>query len=280
MINILFYGNCQPFELLKTLNLCKDSYSTTYISCDTTNISESDFLNYIVNSNIIITQPINDYYKEKCYLGTSFIIKNAKPTTKIILFDSCYFNFYYFDLTYKSIDNILIRTPSDYHYNNMIECFKNNIDANTYIENYVNNPNLKTSEELDVIANGSLHELYTRSLNIQKKYSADNVFIISIHDFVKTNYKDKLLFYSMNHPTKLVCHYISEQIINYLNISNTINYNYDAFFGFKAILYACIQQNVNFDISNHQPSVNTLNDVNSITNLYYSAYTQLDSTKL
>ena len=280
MINVLFYGNCQPFELLRILNLCKNSYSTTYIACHTTTINESDFLNQIMNSDIIITQPINDNYQEKNYLGTSFIIKNAKSTTKIILFDSCYFNFYYFDLTYKSIDNILIRTPSDYHYHKMIECFKHNMDANTYIENYVNNMNLKTSEELESIANNSLEELHNRSIDIQKKYSSDNVFIISIHDFVKTNYKNKLLFYSMNHPTNIVCHYISEQIIIYLNIPNTIDYSYDAFFGYKAILYACIQQNVNFDISNHPPVVNTLTDIKSITNLYYSAYSKMDSTKL
>jgi hypothetical protein len=84
----------------------------------------------------------------------------------------------------------------------------------------------------------------------------------------------------MNHPTKLVFHYISENIINYLDIPNTIIYDYDALSVYKGILYACIQQNVNFDISNHTPIVNTLTDINSITNLYYSAYTQLDSTKL
>jgi hypothetical protein len=276
MHNILFYGNCQPNAILSILNLCKEKYISTYIFCSDTNISESTFLNYIINSDIIITQPINDNYREKCYLSTSFIIKNAKQTTKIILFDSCYFNFYYFDLTYKTINNNLLRNPIDYHYDMMIECFKNNKIANVYINDYVNNYNLKSSEELEIIANKSLHELNERYKIIKEKYDTNNIYIISIYEFVKLKYKEKLLFYSMNHPTKYVFQYICEEIVKYLDIPNTIDYNLDPLDNPRCILYSCIQKNVNFDISACKPNIKNLTNTRSITDLYYSTYKELN----
>jgi hypothetical protein len=283
MYNVLFYGNCQPEAVLSALNLPNEKYQTKYIACFSNNITEYEFLQCIVDSDIIITQPIKDNYLEKFYLSTSFIIQNAKSTTKIIIFDSCHFEFYYFDLTYKKIDNEILHQPIDYHYNSMVECFKNNRNPDEYIKDYVYNRNLKSSEELEMMANKSLIELNERYNKTKEKYEAisiNNICVITTHDYVKSNYKEKLLFYSMNHPTKYVIEYICEEIIKYLDIPNTINYNLDGVNNAKCILYQCIQSNVNFDISKHTPNTCGLTDLYSITNLYYSAYRHLDITKL
>jgi len=162
----------------------------------------------------------------------------------------------------------------------MIDCVKNNVSQQNYIEEYVNNYNLKSNEELEIIANKSLSELSKRYEMTKVKYHFNNVYIISIYDFVKLNYKEKLLFYSMNHPTKYVLQYICEEIIKYLNIQNTIDYTIDALDNTRCIIYACIQNNVNFDISKCKPLVCGLTDTTSITNLYYSTYSKLDITKL
>lgn len=276
MISILFYGNCQPAAIQNTLCLDTKKYSTTYIQCHKTEIIETAFLKHILESDIIITQPITDDYRNMPHLSTSFIVNNAKKTTKIILFNNCYFDFYYFDLTYKKYNGVVLNKPSDYHYKNMIECCKNKIPAEKYIEDYVNNIDIKTSEELENIAEKSLMELTKRYHTTVEKYNNPNVHVIPIHDFIKENYKKKLLFYSMNHPTKYVIQYVCEEIINHLKMNNTINYKMDGLNNTKCILYKCIQKNVQFDITEYNPSINKETDLLKITNMYYDAYHNLE----
>jgi hypothetical protein len=47
---------------------------------------------------------------------------------------------------------------------------KNNINQTTYIENYVNNYNFKSKEELENIATTSLNELNIRYIKNTEKY--------------------------------------------------------------------------------------------------------------
>ena len=270
---ILFYGNCQSKAICKTLNL--DEINMFNIECYKTDISKKCFDEMILKCDLIITQPICDNYRNKDYLSTSYIIKNARKNCKIIIFDSCYFDFYYFDLTYKKINDKPLGKPSDYHYNKMIECYKDNKSINYYIDNYVNNEKLKTKDELETIAENSLSKLRERNANNKKKYVGNNVFIISTYEYIKNNYKDKLLFYSMNHPTKYLLQFICEEIVNILKIKNTINYEIDVLASeTKCIIYKCIQQNVNFDIKKHFPLTLQKKNVYEITELYYDTYSK------
>jgi hypothetical protein len=149
----------------------------------------------------------------------------------------------------------------------------NNISADDYINNYINNQNLFSSEELEQIANDSIYELYNRNLaNIEKYKSYENIHIISCVHYIKYNYKDKLLFYSMNHPTPLIFHDLSEQIINILSLPNTIDYNSDFLDHPKCILYKCIQNVVNFNINEHLPITCGRTNSRDITELYYETY--------
>lgn len=275
MMNILFYGNCQTYALLKTLNL-NNTYNIFHIECWEGNIDKKYFTDIITKCDIIITQPINDNYREVDYLSTSYIIKHKNSNCKLIIFDSCYFNFYYFDLTYKMFNNDLLRKPIDYHYNKMIECYNNNNTIEYYITHFVNNLDLKTIEELEIIAQNSLEELKNKNTKYKEKYNNENIYLIGTYEYIKNNYKDKLLFYSMNHPTKYVIQFICEQIINILQIQNTLDYDIDILNNTKCILYKCISKNVNFDINNHNCLTLCLTDVGEITQLYYNTYKEID----
>lgn len=275
IVNVLFYGNCQVYAILKILNLPK-KYNLFHIECWKNNIDEEYFRNTIINSDIIITQPIKDNYRDVNYLSTSYIIKHKNNNCILLLFDSCYFNFYYFDLTYKNFNNNLLRKPIDYHYNKMIECYNNNNSIEHYITKYVNNLDLKTYEELDELAQNSLNELHNRYIENKEKYNENNIFIISTYEYIKDNYKDKLLFYSMNHPSKYVLQYLCEKINNILQIPNTINYDIDPLNNPRCILYKCISKNVHFDVNND--NVLTLNnkDIIQITQMYFDTYKEID----
>ena len=273
-VNILFYGNCQLFAISRTLNL-STKYVIQHIECWRNDIDKSYFTNIINISDIIITQALNDNYRDVTYLSTSYIKQHKKPDCKLIIFDSCYFNFYYFDLTYKMFNNGVLHTPIDYHYNKMIECYNNSKSIEYYITHYVNNLDLKSSEELEILANDSLNELHIRYINNTEKYADNNVYIISTKEYIKQNYKNKLLFYSMNHPTKYVIQFICEKIIDILQIENTINYDIDVLNDPKCILYKCISKNVNFDINNHSALTKNITDIDKITQLYYDTYDKI-----
>ena len=278
MINILFYGNCQSDAVRHTLCLPSDKYNLIHISCWTTDTDKEKFTEIIRMCDIIITQPISDNYRDLDYLSTSYIIGNKQEHCKIIIFDSCYFDFYYFDLTYKMFNSDVLHLPIDYHYNKMIECYNNNLSIEHYINNYVNNVNLKTRDELENLAENSLNELRKRYEENKIKFIDKNIFITTTHDYIKNNYKSKLLFYSMNHPTKYVIQHICEEIINILKLPNTINYNIDMLASDsqpKCIIYKCIQNSVNFNIDNHTPLTQNKNNVNDITQLYYDTYKEI-----
>jgi hypothetical protein len=276
-MNILYYGNCQLFAVKTILNL--QYFVEKNIGCWCNDLDKVEFTNIIQQQDIIITQPINENYRDKDYLSTNYIINNCKENCKIIIFDSCYFNFYYFDLTYKWFNNEILHEPIDYHYNELIKCFTTDLPPENYIENYINNIELKTKEELEQYANQSLDDLNRRyNENVDKYKIKDNIFFISTYDFIKNNYKEKLLFYSMNHPTKYkyVIQYICEEIIKILNLENTILYEMNILDNPKSIIYKCLQKAVNFNINDYDPLVVGKTNVLDIVQLYYDTYKKID----
>ena len=128
---------------------------------------------------------------------------------------------------------------------------------------------------MELLANNSLNELNNRYIDYKTKYNGNNTYFINTCDYIKQNYKNKLLFYSMNHPTKYVIQYICEKIIDILQIQNRMNYDIDLLSGTKCILYKCISKNVHFDINNHDVLTSGIKDINEITQLYYDSYKKI-----
>ena len=129
----------------------------------------------------------------------------------------------------------------------MIDCYKNNVSVNDYIKNYINNVDLISKEDLENKAISSINELKTRYENNKIKYTGENIYFIYTGDYISENYKDKLLFYSMNHPTYHLLKFVSEQIVLLLNLKN-INYKHHEIDNSKCIIYKCIQKVVKFNV--------------------------------
>lgn len=285
MINILFYGNCQINSLVNTLNLTS-KFNIHICECFLTELSKEEFTDIIKTSDFIVTQHIHDNYRDKDYLSTNYIINNKNYDTKMIIIDSLHFDFYYFDVIYHNdSNNVRVREPCDYHYSKMMDCYKNRKNIKYYIDNFANNPNLKSSEELEEIANNSLSELYRRYLTNKNSFENEdkNIYVITAHDYIKENYKNKLLFYSVNHPTKYTIQHVCSQIIQLFyfenNVDYVIDYDADTLNNPTCILYKCIQKNVNFDISkyNSSISIHSYKNINleTATQLYYIVYHKL-----
>jgi len=262
MKNILFYGNCQIQKILDILNInLSNEFNITYIECFSTNITNLDFNNILKNADIIITQPIHDNYREMYYLSSNYIINNSKKESVIIFVNNCHFDFYYFDLIYNTSSKK--NKCLNYHHSSIIDCINNYKDIDYYEKVYIENINLKKDYELDEIYNISIKELEKRYTEMLQ-YSKNNTYFINILEYIKNNYKDKLLFYTFNHPSKYLLQYIALEIVKILKISNNINYNLDPFSYERYILYKCIQKKVNFNIKNHIPLVNNKSSVKEI----------------
>jgi hypothetical protein len=271
-MSILFYGNCQLGALKKITNI--EGYVSTYICCYNTKLTCEEFLDLIQVSDIIITQPIGENYKSKEYLSTKYIINNCKQSCKVIILDSCYFKFYYPDLTYAIFKDVPLNKPGDYHYNALMNCYREKKPVEKYISDYVEDENFLTAENLETLANKSLSALLERAKCIINTYLINNekVFYISTHDYIKENYKNKLLFYSINHPCSNVLYFLCEEIINITGLKIAIDYNINVLDTHKGILYKCIQKAVNFNINDFNPMVRNKTNINDIVNLYYDAY--------
>jgi hypothetical protein len=278
--NIFFYGNCQIGAIKDIIIDCICDYNIIVVPCFGDLIQKETFLNHIKQADIIITQPIQPNYRETDYLHTEFILENTNPNTKIIIFPSLYFNFYYFDYIYKHLNNNeLLREPSHYHYHGLIECYSNGKTVDDFFNEYVNNINLKTKIQLETIATDGIRELEKREQLMQNYKNIHDCYIITCSDFISNNYKNKLLFYSVNHPTKFVFHDIVEKIIIYLDLNKLINYSIDPlYFNERGILYKSLELVINFNIYEHMPNLFNYKLENSkeIAEKYYDIYNNIN----
>jgi hypothetical protein len=144
MLNILFYGNCQLTAVCETLHLDKDFFQTFSIPCWSTDCGKTEFTDIIEKCDVIITQSINDCYRNVDYLSTSYIINNSKKDCKIIIVDNCYFDFYYFDVSRRQFNNeelkgCVIHSNKKFKIDNN----QNKIDTFYIQELYINDKNNK-----------------------------------------------------------------------------------------------------------------------------------------
>jgi len=265
MKTILFYGNCQLEKLKDVLNLSQDEFNVCYVPCFTTSYTDLEFDYILKQSDIIITQPICDNYRDKYYLSSNYVVNKCKEKATIIFLNNCYFDFYYIDLKY---DNNTNNNETNYYHELMDYCITNNYNFDYYNNNYIENKELKTLYELKANYNKNINELkkrYEHMFEFIKPYT----FFINVVPFIEKNYKDVLLFYTFNHPTKYLLQFLAEEIIEILKIPNTIDYELDPFSNFKPILYSCIQKAVNFDIKQYKPLINNETNLFNIYNLYF-----------
>jgi hypothetical protein len=289
-MNILFYGNCQINALYELFQF-SDKYNSTYLLCHETNILKDDFDELIEKQDIIITQSISDNYRNLEYLSTSYLVKIAAINCKIVIIDSFYFRFYYFDLDYRfNISENMLSYPSPYHYKSLITCYKKDLPIDFYIDNIVNDKNFKSEAFLSNIVNEDIIELKKRYEDTFIKYERyENVLVLTFYDYIQDNYKKTLLFNTINHPSKIFFHRVCERLSVILNFNNvTIDYTFDPLGRYKGILYKCIQNAVEFNIDDHPPIMCNLSckklchingrmdckekDIYKITKVYYDAY--------
>ena len=281
MKRVLFYGNCQPRNMSRLFKRSLRWYKTS-IECHNTEMDEESFKSRIKKSDVIIMQPIRDGYRDRDYLSTSYILENCRDDCKAIIFNVLYFTFYYPDaLPHLNHEEDALGKPTPYHYTSLIESYNNGLSVDGHIEQIINNENLMSTEDLEKIASEFLDDLREREERAVENYENlhNDITFLKASDYIENNYKEKLLFYTMNHPTGDLFQYICKKTLEALNLDpNRIN-GTDPLTSPRLILYKCIQKIVNFDISEHKPRLNRYTRVDSICKQYYEVYDEEENKK-
>ena len=224
MINILLYGNSQIQAIKEILNLPSDVYHLFMIFIST---EKGDFLHILQTCDIIITQPMDNGYR-----GIDYLTSHCKQNAKIIIFDTCFFDWKKYVKSYSDLSVLTNKEDAwnhwqfygknegrNYFYSSFIKECISNFDWKKYVESY---------SDLSVLTN---KEDAWNHWQFYGKPEGRTFFtlhfenhIISCYNFIQENYKKQLLFYASDNPSKYLLHYICQEIIICLNISNSINY--------------------------------------------------------
>ena len=219
------------------------------------------FDNIIPKLDLIIIQPISDNYKNYHKYSTKSIINRKKENCKIIMFPSIYFTGYYPNLINDNITKINIVV----HDINLIKTFLKSKNKLEFIENskkIINDPFFYNKKRVEDNVFNSLLELKKRENKSIKKYNFNK--FIKLSDFIKNNYNKQILAFTLNHFSRTIFIYITNNILNHLNIKiqeYPINLDPQKYFE-NCILYNSVKQIMNPKFSKEYFSQREISNVN------------------
>jgi hypothetical protein len=285
------FGNCQISLISYLLDNKSFIENYQYIQLPavfSVNQSDMDNLYKVIRDvDLLIIQPINKNFNNIENLGTYDIISKTKPSCKIILFPSLHFSFYNPFSSYRlnKKTNKMLQQPIDYHDSNLINICKTHSSFDIILEKFkdaVNNKSIIDKADLEKNANESINHLKQRETDYPSfipESCKSRTSIIYSSDFIVNNYKSKLLFYSMNHPTKHLFHYICDTILTIINIplceyTSSID---PLIHNNVPILYRALEGCVDFDISTIPIVINAKPvSIEEFVKIYYDIYSKLD----
>jgi hypothetical protein len=272
--NYTVIGNCQAEPLSKYLN-SNDFFSKNYkyIQVKPIYIMEEDELEYFYSNiletlDLIIIQPITENYRNNHKYSTKSILENSKKDCIKIIFPSLYFDFYHPYLIYineKNKDGENLTKPFDYHDKNIVKFYVENKEngvnnINQIVinikEKYLESLSFKNEsddEYLNDLFNKNIHNLLIRENNYTQFNYLENIHFVYSSDFIMEKFKEKLLFYTLNHPTKVLFEYISNSILSILKINiKEYSENIDVLKALIMPIYSTIQKKVYFKVDQYQ----------------------------
>lgn len=275
----IFYGNCQMTALVKILRL-KYEYNIKTIDCHKTKWTIDKFTRFIKRAKLIIMTYTKKNYRDKSYLSTEYILKNCNSKANVIVVPSIYFNGYYPDIKrIKNSDDKILIYPTETHHSNIFKYARNKKTINQLLNEVINNDNFYSTNYLESIVQNSLKELRKRETEIMDMMSIRKYEYIIVSDYIETYFRNTLLFYTINHPTKKLIQYVAKEIHTKLKKANAIkivysniNNDIDPLTRPQCILYKSIQKIVKFDINNHEPSIDKHMGINRFVELCYNEY--------
>ena len=207
--NILLVGNCQvrPIEsLLKHLNNVEETHKIiVHLAKDSERETHNDLFK---SADIIISQQIQDRYP--CQAVRSSILKANHPD-KIIFIPNLFYKGYTPDLRYLRLQGqgTLDGPLGDYHSSILLKCWKEGRTIEDTVQTYRSSKTWK--ERYHSAANDSLVEYKRRESTLD----------IKMANFIENNIANRQLFFTFNHPSKLLITELVKNIAKQLALKPT-----------------------------------------------------------
>lgn len=288
------YGNCQP-EHITCFLLTNKNFRKYYEYIEPVGrlvhiMNNDDIKNYyrtLSKISLLIVQPISDTYNNNHLFGTTSLLNYIKSyDVTVIMIPNLYFSGYSPHVRLISYKNNFLLHPMPIHDINFLKIYKdNNRNREKIIDEYIriiNDPNFYNQKYFEEQVNKSLTELESRENEAIKKYGHLINKFIKYSDFVKENYKNVLLCHFPSHPAQFTFIYISNIILNFINITPE-NYDVNLDPGKSGVLpfYKSIEKNLNFSITDKDIIVNSYKyDIKQFMNEYCDAYDKYDINEL
>lgn len=242
---LIVYGNCQAEKISRGL-ACSDLINKEYIcvilpGIHEFNEAEIKLLRKIIKyADLFIYQNIKMDNKFSPLLGTEYMNTILRKDCIKICIPNIYFAGYYPQQCNNKYDKSGLFAIGDININSLYEknkLTKGNIDR-------LNDENYYSKEEVLNFLAQSFEEL--------KKRENEHCDII-ISDFLEINYKNSLLFYSNNHPSKIVIIELTQRIIEFLYGERDENYQWNEIIGeldmISQPIYSSVEKHLNLEFS-------------------------------
>lgn len=216
-----------------------------------------DILNNIHRYKYIVTQNISTNFRENPIFSTNHLLSVVnRKFTKIIMFPSCYFDFPYPYTTSKNkmyIEGIIEELlPLQ---ENLINSIKDKFIRK------LNDTNYLSIEEMSLRFKDSCDKMIDKEKEAVRLFSPD--YFVKISDFI-IQHKRECLFYTFNHPSKILLSYIALEIAKFIflteynnNVLRDTNFvigsfsfckNLDPLDKYKSPILQCFQPFFDFDL--------------------------------
>ena len=263
---ILFLGSCQASMIRSLFIKSKFSFEIVTQKKQVYNCNDEDIdnlFNILPEIDILVTQPIFGLYKspeQKTHdagaLSSKNIISKVKKNCKIIFIPVMFFKGYipqiirpglFKESNLHNVDINLLKIYYKHRYENA----DNNKDNSEIIKdfiNIINDTNFYNTTLVQEEISNSLENIKQREEAIIKEcVNNDNIYLISIYEFIKNNYNNELLFVTINHPSNITYKYVFNQLLNLLGLKINESLNFDMHSGDKTVIYSSVSKLLNFD---------------------------------
>jgi len=164
----------------------------------------------VADAAVVIAQRVDDDYRDGLGLGTGTLARIAKGT--VIRWPSVYWAGYFPDLFYlRDADGApVLDGPFDYHDREILRAYTSGIEVESACERLEDADLPSTAEDCAARATAEL-ELRGQDCDVD------------VAPFIASQFRDELLFYTMNHPTNRLLAFLAEQIAAQLGLSHDLD---------------------------------------------------------
>lgn len=216
MDRVVVVGNCQA-KALEMMLATNDEFAKRFefVSFSAVHeISEEtvpELHRAVADAAVVIPQKVDDRYRDGIGLGTETLVSMAGAAT-VVRWPSVYWAGYFPDLFYmRDADGRpVVDGPFDYHDRTILEAYASGLDPAATCR-LLEDPD-QPSDAVAWAANA------TAELDIRGQ-GCD----VQVTDFIDANFRNELLFYTMNHPANAMLGFVAQEVTNLLGVPGRVD---------------------------------------------------------